>query len=64
MAKRFSNEICVRMEPGNDADPAFPLIVGTPDHISQMDADDGDHVAIYRLVGVKRFRTYHRLDSK
>lgn len=64
MAKRFTNEICVRMEDGTGGDPAFPTIVGTPDDPTTIDAEDGDRVAVYRLVGVRCFRIHPRLEPK
>ena len=65
MAKkpRFPNHIAVRKEPNQDGS-FYDVIIGSPENTAQLDAEDGDDIAIYVLQEVKRFRTNPRLDKR
>ena len=56
-AYSFQDEIVVRYEDG------ALLVVGEPSRPDELDATDGDTVAVYRIVGVRTFRTHSRLDK-
>ena len=49
---RFCKDICVRHE----RDEEYDIIIGVPSRLDQLDAEDGDRVAIYRLQEVVTFR--------
>ncbi len=56
----FLKRLCIR----KDTDDRSELVVGQPEHPEQLDASDGDWVAIYVLDHVARFRTNPRLSLK
>ena len=56
----FLKEICVRREHDED----FHLICGEPKRPDLLDADDGDLIAVYRLVRVTKFRTNAKLTNR
>jgi hypothetical protein len=56
----FQKQIVIRKEDNPDG-TTYDLIVGDPTHPQSIDAQNGDYVAVYRLVGVHRFETNPRL---
>ncbi len=48
----FITRICVTREPEEGW-----LIVGTPDDLANLVAEDGQRVAIYKLVSIQTYRT-------
>ncbi len=60
MKAKFPDLICVRRE--HEAPDPDLLLVGTPADVGQLDADDGDLVAIYRLDRVMTFHANPTLD--
>ncbi len=50
MKQRFEQQICVTREAPEDW-----LVIGTPDHLALVAADDGQLVAVYQLVEVFTF---------
>ncbi len=57
---KFSKEICVRRE----VSEGYPIIVGTPDDLKGLDAEDGDEIAIYTLDRIETFRQSPRLEKR
>lgn len=57
---KFAKQIIVRKEEQNDGSD-YDVIVGKPNALHVLDAEDGDYVAIYQLVRVQRFETNPRL---
>jgi len=56
----FRKQIVVGKEEQSDG-PAYDVILGVPSRLTELDAQDGDYIAIYQLVSVKRFETNPRL---
>ena len=49
--KPFDKEICVKREA--DGGQEYLVIIGKPSRLDELDADDGDQIAVYRLVEVR-----------
>ena len=59
--KPFEKEILVGIEDAGNGE-TYPVILGSPRRIAQIDANEGDKIAIYRLIAVKRFVKNQRLE--
>jgi hypothetical protein len=58
---KFKTELCVRVDRDNGID--YHLVIGDPSHPGELDASDGDTVAVYGLLRVMTYRTNPRLDK-
>ena len=58
---KLPKEILTKFEDDNGT--KFQVIVGYVDDLGNIDADDGDRLAIYRLVKTVRYRLNPRLEK-
>ena len=40
---------------------AYDVVLGSPDRLTELDAENGDYLAIYKLVAIHQFKTNPRL---
>lgn len=57
--QQFHKRICVKIDGAENEQ--FLSVIGRPERVDQLDAEDGDLVAVYELVEVKRFATNPQL---
>ena len=57
---KFPQRIVVAKEENPD-ESTYDVILGSPDLLTELDAENGQYVAIYTLVGVHKYETNPRL---
>ena len=58
---KFRQRICVKFEM---SDVPFEMVIGDPDHVNELDAENGETVAIYVLDHVVQYQTNPLLKLK